>query len=146
MVKRFDPAIGRATRWRKGQASPNPSGRPKKTLLTEAYRSVLGETFPGDKNERTFAEVIAFRIAISAARGDLRAALELADRTEGRVRSENEVRRTLGDPTLPSAPEKDAESATLRLIALTERIRARLALRVSSNSNPVREDDGVGTL
>jgi hypothetical protein len=29
-TKQFDPEIGQATRWKKGQRSPNPGGRPKR--------------------------------------------------------------------------------------------------------------------
>ena len=43
MPKNFDPEIGAATRWQKGQPSPNPNGRPKKTILTEAFREVLAQ-------------------------------------------------------------------------------------------------------
>jgi hypothetical protein len=39
----FDPDIGKATRWKKGQASPNPGGRPKSRLLSEALRTRLAE-------------------------------------------------------------------------------------------------------
>jgi hypothetical protein len=42
---------------------------------------------PGEVQERTYAEVIARRV-LEAAKGNLRAAGELADRTEGRVRSD----------------------------------------------------------
>ena len=51
---------------------------------------MLAEPFPGDKEGRTFAEVIASRVATVAARGDVRAAAELADRTEGRIRRSDE--------------------------------------------------------
>ena len=39
----FDPNIGASTRWKKGQASPNPGGRPKSRLLSEALRFRLAE-------------------------------------------------------------------------------------------------------
>src|SRR5216683_2161502 len=86
MASTFDPEIGRATRWKKGQASPNPGGRPKAMVLTEAYRAVLAKRFPGDRQRRTVAEVIAARVAAEAASGSVRAAAEIADRTEGKAR------------------------------------------------------------
>lgn len=70
--------------WKKGE-SGNPGGRPKKTLLTDAYRAVLEKPYPGDKEGRTYAEVIAERVAKEAAKkGSVHAASEIADRTEGR--------------------------------------------------------------
>jgi len=87
----FDPEIGRATRWKKGQPSPNPGGRPRATVLTEAYRAVLAQRFPGDRQRRTVAEVIAARVAAEAANGSLRAAAEIADRTEGKPQSALEM-------------------------------------------------------
>jgi len=44
----FDPDIGKATRWKKGQASPNPGGRPRSRLLSEALRTRLAEVKPDD--------------------------------------------------------------------------------------------------
>jgi hypothetical protein len=85
MPKIFDPRIGESTRWQKGR-SGNPGGRPRTKALTEAYRAVLGIRCPIDPDHRTFAQLIAWRLATAAAGGDLKAAIELADRTEGRVR------------------------------------------------------------
>ena len=42
MANNFDPSIGAATRWKKGRPSPNPGGRPKSRLLSEALRAQLG--------------------------------------------------------------------------------------------------------
>lgn len=73
--------MGIPFRWQKGQ-SGNPGGRPKIGELSEAYREVLGEAcplFPG----LTFAQVIAVSMAMHAAGGNVAAAAELADRTEG---------------------------------------------------------------
>ena len=126
MQKDFDPEIGRATRWQKGQPSPNPGGRPRKTLLTSAYVAVLAEPYPGDRQGRTYAEVIAQRIAIAAARGDLGAASELADRTEGKPRKENsDSRRHLNTPTERLSGEELHQQAR----EITARLRMRLAER-----------------
>ena len=54
----FDPSIGRATQWRKGQPSPNPGGRPKSRILSEALRTRLAEVKPDDPAGRTYAEVV----------------------------------------------------------------------------------------
>lgn len=83
----FDPDIGRTTRWRKGQPSPNPGGRPKSRLLSEALRTRLAEVKPGDPAGRTFAEVVAenlIEIACSEGPGAVAAINEIGDRLEGR--------------------------------------------------------------
>ena len=46
---------------------------------------MLAQPLPGDQLERTVAEIIAWKIALKAVKGDLRAAAELSDRTEGKV-------------------------------------------------------------
>jgi hypothetical protein len=54
----FDPSIGAGTRWKKGQPSPNPGGRPRTRLLSEALRTRLAEVKPDDPAGRTYAEVV----------------------------------------------------------------------------------------
>jgi hypothetical protein len=61
----------------------NTLGRPKKTLLSEAIRERLAEVMPG-ASEQTFAEEIAKTLVNLAVAGDVAAARELADRTEGK--------------------------------------------------------------
>jgi hypothetical protein len=91
MSKTFDPEIGRATRWTKGQASPNPGGRPNKTPLSDAYRRLLETPYPGDERGRTYVERIAEVVCFEAGGGDLAAVREIADRTEGRPRQNVET-------------------------------------------------------
>ena len=84
----FDPSIGKSTQWRKGQPSPNPGGRPKSRLLSEALRMQLAQVKPGDPTGRTFAEIVAgnlIQIACSQGPGAVHAASEIADRLEGRA-------------------------------------------------------------
>ena len=88
MTNNFDPSIGTATRWRRGQPSPNPGGRPKSRLLSQALGIRLAEVKPGDPEGRTFAEVMAANlidIACSKGSGAVTAANEIADRLEGRA-------------------------------------------------------------
>jgi len=59
MTKNFGPEIGRATQWQKGMSSPNPSGRPKIRLISEALRVNLAEVKPDDPQGRTYAEILA---------------------------------------------------------------------------------------
>ena len=90
----FDPNIGRGTQWKKGQPSPNPGGRTKSRILSEALRTRLAETKPGDPAGRTYAEVMAsnlIEIACGEGPGAVHAANEIADRIEGRPRQSIEV-------------------------------------------------------
>ena len=91
MSKTFDPEIGRGTRWTKGQASPNPGGRPSKTPLSDAYRQLLGKPYPGDQRGRTYVERIAEVVCYEAGGGDLAAIREITDRTEGKARQNVEM-------------------------------------------------------
>jgi hypothetical protein len=92
--KVFDPSIGRATQFRKGQPSPNPGGRPKARLLSEALRNRLAEVRQDDPAKRTWAEIIAtnlIEIASSKSPSAVSAANEISDRIEGRSRQSIEV-------------------------------------------------------
>jgi uncharacterized protein DUF5681 len=133
MAKDFDPAIGTATRWQKGCPSPNPAGRPTRTPLTDAFREILREPFPKDKEGRTYAQVIAHRIAMDAAKGNVRAVALLADRAEGRVIACDSL--TLDAANLSSAPADYGRVALTstnvheQLKELTARLRERLQKR-----------------
>ena len=78
--------------------SGNPSGLPRGTVkLSIAYQKQLAQTVPGDPQGRTFAEVIAFQLCVAAAKGDVTAARELADRVEGKPRQALDVDMTMID-------------------------------------------------
>jgi Family of unknown function (DUF5681) len=115
MTRIFDPEIGRTTRWRKGQPSPNPGGRPRNTLLTDAYRAILARRVPGDKRRRTFAELIAAQVVAEAMDGSVRAAIELADRSEGKARQALE-------PEPPDPPSSQYELEGLSNEELYEKV------------------------
>jgi hypothetical protein len=91
MSKIFDPEIGKATRWTKGQVSPNPGGRPSKTPLSDAYRQLLEKPYPGDQRGRSYVERIAEVVCYEAGGGDLAAIREITDRTEGKARQNVEM-------------------------------------------------------
>ena len=94
MTTTFDPEIGKSTRWRKGQPSPNPGGRPKSRLLSDAIRVRLGEVKPDDPEHRTYAEVVAanlIELACSRGAGAVTAANEISDRAEGKAHQRIEV-------------------------------------------------------
>jgi hypothetical protein len=80
---RRNPGIANLKPFQKG-VSGNPAGRPKSLTLSEAFRRQLSQPVPGDEQGRTFAEVIALRVCVAAAQGDISASREIADRTEGK--------------------------------------------------------------
>jgi hypothetical protein len=84
---------GKAYRWKKG-TSGNPLGRPKSKSLSNAYRNKLEELVPNDPEKRTWAELIAEAQVRDAVRGNVHAAREIADRTEGRARQAIEFEDT----------------------------------------------------
>jgi hypothetical protein len=63
--------------------SGNPAGRPKKALLSDALRRQLAIAAPG-MPEKTQAEAIAAALISEAIAGNIAAAREIGDRTEGR--------------------------------------------------------------
>lgn len=76
--------------------SGNPAGRPKAVTLSEAYRQQLAaQKTEGD--ESTYAEVIAKMVCEEAAKGNVMAAREIADRTEGKPKQAIDVDMKLFD-------------------------------------------------
>ena len=86
---RFAPGNKLGNRFKPG-ASGNPKGRPKLTLLSEAIRAQLAVVAP-DTDERTYAEIIAEKLCAEAVAGNVNAAREIADRTEGKPKQAIDV-------------------------------------------------------
>jgi hypothetical protein len=89
MTNTFDPTIGVATRWKRGQPSPNPGGRPRTRALSDALRSKLAEVKADDPERRSYAEVLAshlVELACTQSRHAVAAISEIVDRTEGKPR------------------------------------------------------------
>ena len=78
------------TRWKPGQ-SGNPKGRPKSVTLSEALRLELAKAHPQGDGEQTYAEAIAAILCQTAAQGNILAAKEIADRTEGKPKQSLDV-------------------------------------------------------
>ena len=76
--------------------SGNPRGRPKSLTLSEALRLQLAEMMP-DADERTYAEEIARVLCTEAAKGNVQAAREIADRTEGKPKQSIDMDMNLRD-------------------------------------------------
>jgi hypothetical protein len=85
----FSPGNKVGNRFKKGETG-NPSGRPKLTKLTEALREQLTEEMPSAP-ERTVAEAIARALIRMALSGNVQAAREIADRTEGKPKQSIDV-------------------------------------------------------
>jgi hypothetical protein len=108
VMANFDPRIGESTRFKKGGPSPNPGGRPKTRLLSEALRVRLAEPVPADGEGRTYAEVVAHNLvelACTKGAGAVAAANEIFDRAEGKPTQRLDV----NDITADLAARSDAE-------------------------------------
>jgi hypothetical protein len=108
IMKTFNPDIGVSTRWRKGGPSPNPGGRPKSRTISEALRQKLAAIKEDDPQHRTFAEVLAenlVSLACAKERNSVAAAVEIANRVEGRVHERIEF----ADLTHQLTTKSDAE-------------------------------------
>jgi hypothetical protein len=92
MAKNFDPEIGKNTRWRKGQRSPNPGGRPRYSIVSAYLRQAL-EAGDADKIARSLLNL--------AKKGDIRAISEVIDRTEGKATQTMEVAVEESQPVSP---------------------------------------------
>jgi hypothetical protein len=77
--------------------SGNPAGRPKAVTLSEAYRQQLAAQQTEGADESTYAEVIAKMVCAEAAKGNVLAAREIADRTEGKPKQAIDVDMKLFD-------------------------------------------------
>jgi hypothetical protein len=112
-------AKGNPTAFKPGE-SGNPKGRPKSVTLSEALRAQLGQVMPGEE-EKTYAEKIALVLCEEASKGNVGAAKEIADRTEGKLRQSLDVDMSLFDwRSLAKAhgiEEQDVIAEAKRIIA-----------------------------
>ena len=85
-------ARGQAFRFKPGQ-SGNPGGRPRTAKLSEACRAKLASPIPGDPESRSFADVIADKLALQALKGDIRAAQEISRPSRRKAEPDGSSRR-----------------------------------------------------
>jgi uncharacterized protein DUF5681 len=109
---------GKATRFQPGQ-SGNPSGRAR-DVVSKVMREMLPEPCPLDRTGRAWAEAIALAVFKKAVRGDIRAAAEIFDRTEGKARQSVDVSAVGVFATLQGAPV-GLDAIDKRLCELLER-------------------------
>lgn len=92
----------------------NAGGRPKSKLLSEAYKAILETEIESGKDKgKTYAEVIAKKMADESKKGKVNAASELADRVEGKPRQAYEVKMSITDE-LPNLIEAGRKRAAAR--------------------------------
>jgi len=113
--------------WKPGQ-SGNPGGRPKAGILSQAYHQFLEELDP--KRRRTLAEAIAKAIIAKAMRGDVKAASELADRTEGKPQQSLAINATVN-----SVQDLSDDELQRDLHERLERLKQAVAGRVAATAN-----------
>ena len=92
---KFAPQNKLGNRFKPGE-SGNPEGRPKLTLLSEALREQLAHVLPG-VDDRTVAEHIARSMISEALKGNVMAAREIADRTEGKPKQALDIDMSVRD-------------------------------------------------
>lgn len=92
---KFAPGNKVGPRFPKG-TSGNPNGRPKLTKLTDALREQLAENNP-NAPEETVAEQIARALIKEAVAGNVQAAREIADRTEGKPKQTLDIGLEVND-------------------------------------------------
>lgn len=88
-------------KWKKGDPSPNPSGRPKRGLnLLLELEAIVNEAVPDDKKKRSFGRVISEMIVLAAAKGDTQTAFGIFDRLCGKPRQVVELGGLEGAPDI----------------------------------------------
>ena len=87
--------------------------------ISEELRILLRSDCPTDKQQRTWAEVVTWKLCSAAAKGNIQAVSEIADRTEGRPPQAFTVG---GGLDIEFNPEEIME----RIRVLSDRIRARM--------------------
>jgi hypothetical protein len=64
--------------------------------ITDELRRILGETVPNDPKQRTYVELVVYKLVLMAIRGNPAAIKEILDRIDGRV-----PQRTAGHDDTP---------------------------------------------
>ena len=101
--------------------SGNPKGRPKSITLSEALRHELAKEHPDGQDGETYAEKIAAVLCKTAAEGNVNAAKEIADRTEGKPRQAVDIDMSVMDwraiAKAQGISEQDVIAEAKRIIA-----------------------------
>lgn len=91
-----------AARLESGQFAPgasgNPGGRPKTRLMAELFRAGLAKPVPGDKEGRTYGEMLVHAAIREAAKGSIDHLKEINDRSDGKATQRTELTGKDGGP------------------------------------------------
>jgi hypothetical protein len=114
--------------WRRGQASPNPSGRPRRLPISDVYAKLAAEPVPPSIRgilkrdgvtlppDATLADALATRMFLRAIAGDCVAAKEIRESIEGKAGQRIEPRDAVDEIRLvvveSKAPLKNKRAAT----------------------------------
>lgn len=137
-------------RWQPGQ-SGNPGGRPRGRTLSAAYRAAL-DLAPKEARRRhragdseTMADAVALAVTLKAGRGNVAAASELGDRTEGKVGVRTSGGLTLVGAllSLPAIGEEVTDFDGM-LVAATGKLLGEAGLPVPEGEDEGVEDDVPG--
>ena len=84
------------TQFKKGEPSPNPSGRPKgsknlSTILAEMLEEEVEVNEGGVKSKKKFSDVIIRKLIKKGYEGDIKAIQVIFDRTEGAAKQEIKI-------------------------------------------------------
>jgi hypothetical protein len=91
--------------WRKGEPSPNPSGRPKRLPISDVYAQLAVQPIPESilkilqrdgvplGPDTTFADGLATQMWLQALRGDILAAREIRESIEGKSPTRTEIKQ-----------------------------------------------------
>lgn len=88
-------------KWKKGDKSPNPFGRPKRewtwaSLFEEAMEEEMAEATKGKKNK--IKKIITKKLAKMAMDGDMQAIKEITNRMDGMPKQSTEIGGLDGGP------------------------------------------------
>jgi hypothetical protein len=117
----------RDTRFKAG-VSGNPGGRPKTKSLSKAYRHLLEQPNPADKQGRTYAECLAESMVRMGLEGNVQACVEICDRVEGRARN--------------TVSEVDDEFASMSIEELEQELERTRAERPQGVAGEATDPDG----
>ena len=101
--------------WKKGEGSPNPGGRPRKTPFSDAYGEVADLSVAELEIRDTDSVAVAIAKATSkkALEGKTSAAVEAANRAEGKPRPIPDVPLAAAGPTVIHVEYEDGSNPFL---------------------------------
>jgi len=101
------PDVGKETQFKPGQPSPNPTGRPKRRPVTEAYLEAMSLPLPNEIRVQlrlpkgaTYLQALALGTIRAGVKGNYGAAEEIREATEGKATQRIELTGESGGPVV----------------------------------------------